>query len=74
METFKFGLKLIGIPLAALIAMFFFGVMTGSEFWFDLSGCLLSFVMPVYILAVIIGLTVQYFVEKKKKDESKKNL
>ena len=74
METFKFGLKLIGIPLAALIAMFFFGVMTGSEFWLDLSGCLLSFVMPVYILAVIIGLTVQYFVEKKKKDESKKNL
>ena len=72
METFKFGLKLIGIPLAVLSAMCFFGVMTGSEFWFDLSGCLLSFVMPVYILAVIIGLTVQYFVEKKKKDESEK--
>ncbi len=72
METFKFGLKLVGIPLAVLIAMFFFGVMTGSEFWFDLSMCLLYFVMPVYILAVIIGLTVQYFVEKKKKDESEK--
>ena len=74
MEIFKFGLKLIGIPLAVLIAMFIFGFMMGSEFWFYLSLCLLFFVMPVYILAVIIGLTVQYFVEKKKKDESKKNL
>ena len=73
METFKFGLKLIGIPLAALIAMFVFGFMTGSEFWFYSSCCLFYFVMPVYILAVMIGLTVKYFAEKKKKDESEKD-
>lgn len=65
METLKLGLKLILIPLAALGVMFCLSSYSGSETWFYTVMCLIYFVLPVYVLAVIIGLSVKHFKDKK---------